>query len=171
MKRALVGLIVVLVMLVPLLMPVMAQALTSQVVTLNATPSFVSIAINNTSWNFASVAAGVDEQTGTGYFGVTDTSSVTVANTIQMTTTWQSSTPGGNIWTYGAAGADTARLLASDGDAAYDVTLATGAPAALHTTGAPGQAWVFEIQLDAPSSITYGDAQGGRFTISSAATT
>lgn len=145
-----------------------AFAATSVVVTVNATPSFISIALNNTSWNFGSVAAGVDEATGTGYFGVTDSSSVTAANTIQMTTTWEATTPGGSVWTYGAAGADTARLLASDGDAAFDVTVATGAPAALHTTGAAGQDWVFEIQLDAPSSITYGDPQGGKFTISAA---
>ena len=169
MKRILVTLVVVLALLVPVLMPVVAQAATTAVVTINATPSYISISVNNTSWNFGSVAAGVDEATGTGYFGVTDSSSVTTANTVQMTTTWEATTPGQSIWAYGAAGADTARLLASDGDAAFDVTLATGAPAALHTTGAPGQDWVFEIQLDAPASISYGDAQGGKFTLSAAA--
>ena len=170
MKRALVGLIVVLVMLVPLLMPVMAQALTTAVVTLNATPSFVSISVNNSSWDFGNVSAGVDKATGTGYFGVTDTSSVQTTNTIQCTTVWAASTPGGSVWTYGAPAADTAQLKASDGDGAFDLTVPSGSSPTLHTTPTGNSNWVFELQLDAPSSITHGAPQGCRVTVSSSAT-
>jgi hypothetical protein len=167
MKRALVGLIVVLVMLVPLLMPVMAQALTTAVVTLNATPSFVSISVNNTSWNFGNVSAGVDKATGTGYFGVTDTSSVQTTNTIQCTTVWEATNPALTKWTYGAPAADTAQLKASDGDGAFDVTVPSGSAPTLHITPTGNSNWVFELQLDAPSSITHGAAQGCKVTISS----
>ena len=170
MKRALVGLIVVLVMLVPLLMPAIAGAATTAVVTLNATPSFVSISVNNTSWNFGNVSAGVDKATGTGYFGVTDTSSVQTTNTIQCTTVWAASTPGGSVWTYGAPAADTAQLKASDGGGAFGVTVPSGSAPTLHTTPTGNSNWVFELQLDAPSSITHGDPQGCRVTVSSAAT-
>jgi len=169
MRKILVGLGVLVVMLSLLLMPVVgAQALTTAVVTINATPSFVSISVNNTSYDFGVVVATVDKATGTGYFGITDSSSVVTANTIQVTTTWEATTPGGNKWTYGAPGADTCQLKASDGDAAFDVTVPVtpAAAEALHSTAAAGDDWVFEVQLDAPASITYGDAQGCKFTIS-----
>lgn len=168
MKKILVGLVVLLALVVPLLMPAIAGAATTAVVTLNATPVFVSITVNNTSYNFNNVTEGVDKATGTGYFGITDSSSVVTDNTILVTTTWESTTPGGSIWTYGAPGVDTCQLKSSDGDAAFDVTVPVtpAAAAALHSTVGAGDDWVFEIQLDAPSSITFGNAQGCKVTIS-----
>lgn len=169
--KVLVGILVMVALVVPaLLFAVPAMALTSVQVTLNATPSFVSIAINNTSWNFGNVSAGVDKATGTGYFGVTDTSSVQTTNTIQCTTVWAASTPGGSVWTYGAPAADTAQLKASDGGGAFGVTVPSGSAPTLHTTPTGNSNWVFELQLDAPSSITHGDPQGCRVTVSSSAT-
>lgn len=161
--RGILPLLVVLAMLFTFSVPVFGA--TTATVTINATPEFISISLNNTTFDFGTVTADTDEQTGTGYFGITNTSTVTTDNTI-VSNDWQST---GTPWTWGAPAADTAQLKASDGDGAFDVTVDEVTPAALKSGVGATTNWVFEIQIDAASSYTHGDAQGTTVTVSASA--
>lgn len=152
--KYLVGLIAILAVV---LMPSMALADTTAGVTIDATPTYIAIALNISTFDFSLVAADTDENTTAGYFGVTDSSTVAVNCTIQCNSTWEG---GANDWTWGAAGADTALIKASNGTAAYDVTIAALATEyELNKSSVAGTDWVFELELDAPSSFTFGNAQ------------
>lgn len=155
-----IGLLVALLLVVLPVMP--ALAATTGIVTINATPSFISISINTVVFDFSTVTAGVDEDTTTGYFGITNGSTVITSTTI-VSNDWQS---GGTKWTWGAPAADTAQMKASDGDGAYDVTIDEVTPVALASATAATTDWVFELQIDAASSYTHGDAQGTTITLS-----
>ena len=69
-------------------------AATTDVVTINATPSYVSISLNVSTYDFSTVEAGVDEQTVDGYYGIDNTSTVTTSTTI-VSNGWQGA--GGRI--------------------------------------------------------------------------
>jgi hypothetical protein len=160
--------IAILIALLLVVIPVgTALAATTADVTVTATPSFVSISNSPSSYDFGAVTEDTDEDTGTSYFSVTNDSSVNITVTIQCTSTWDSG--GGSDWTYGAPGADQAQLKASDGDGAYDVTVPTGSAATLHTTSTAGEDFTWELQLDAPTSFSFGDAQQSTVTISASA--
>ena len=163
MKRTMKRLVIAVILAVVLvIVPVSgAFAATSQNVTVTATPSYVSIANSPGLFDFAGVAAGVDEDTTTGYFTITNTSGVTIDITI-VCNGWTS-------WTYGPAGADTGELQASDGDGAYDVTVDDSTPAALASGVSAGTPVDWELQLDTPSSFSHGDEQTTTVTVSAAA--
>lgn len=157
--------LVIAVVLGALVMPGgVALAATSDTVDINATPSYISISIGNNTFDFGIVTASSTPNSGTGWFVVTNDSTVNINSTIQCTSTWEGGT---NDWTYGAAGEDTAQLKASDGDGAYDITVQTGSAVWLNTTSTEGENWSFELQLEAPSSFTYGNEQTAEITISS----
>ena len=165
--RKVVGLGFLLLALVALLIPTVAGAATTAVGTVTGFSSYISVSLNVTQWNMGVIEAGVDKTTGARYFGITNGSSIPTTNTIQMTTPWHSLVGGGN-WTYGAPGQDTCQLKASDGDQAFDVTVLTGSGTVLHTAGAL-ENWAFELQFDAPSSVTFDGMQSGSFTIAAVA--
>jgi hypothetical protein len=159
-------LIAVLIALALVVIPVgTALAATTADVTVTATPSFISITNAPSTYDFGVITAGVDEDTGTSYFTVTNDSSVNITVTIQCTT-WEG---GDNDWIYGAPAANTAQLKASDGDGLYDVTVLTGSAVNLHTTGTAGDDFTWELQLDAPTSFTFGNQQTSTVTISAGA--
>jgi len=161
--RYFVGLLAILAML---LFPASALAATTQGVTISATPTFISIALNTSTYNFSMVAAGVDEDTASGLFGVTDTSMVIVNTTIQCNATWT----GGAGWTWGAAAEDTGKIAASNGTGAFDVDIAaTSTEYELNTGDAAGADFVFELRLVAPTAFTYGDAQTCQLKLTAAA--
>lgn len=139
-------------------------AATSATVDINATPAYISISVNNTSFDFSTVTADTDEQTATGYFGINNTSSVTSSTTI-VADGWTFVSGGSQSWTWGAPGADTCQLKASDGDGAFDVTVDDSTPIALKSAQAADTDWVFEIQIDAASSYTHGDEQETTLTL------
>lgn len=144
--------------------PVAVLGATSATVTVNATPQFVSISLNDTTHAFGVVAASATPNTGTAHFGITNASTIITDNTI-VANGWT----GGTGWTWGAAGADTGRLKASDGDGAYDVTVDETTPIALKNAVAATTNWAFELQLEAPSSFTFGDIQETTVTIAASA--
>jgi len=109
-------------------------------------------------YDFQTVQAGVNENTGTGYFNVTNNSTVNITVTI-VCNGWTDTTDGTNPWIYGAPAANTAQLKASDGDGAYDVAVDDTTPATLHATSTPGDDFSWELQLDAPTSFTHGHSQ------------
>ena len=119
-------------------------------VTVTATPSWVDISNLPIEFDFGLVTASSTPNTGTGYFTVTDSSSVNVTATI-VCNGWS----GTSSWTYGAPGEDQGLLNASDNDGAYDVEVDDTTPIALHTTTTPGTDWDWELQLEAPSSFTH----------------
>ena len=136
-------------------------------VQIDATPTFIGIALNVSVFDFGLVAADTDENTTAGYFGVTDSSTITINTSIQCNSTWA----GGAGWTWGAAGEDTGKIAASNGTGAYDVDIAaTTTDYELNISASAGDDWVFELELDAPSSFTYGDAQQCQLLLTAVAT-
>ena len=173
MKRLLISVILAVALLV---IPVSgALAAETQDVTVTAVPSYVSIATitsaTGTAFDFAGVAAGVDEQTSNGYFTIPNDSGVGIDITIQCTTAWTS-------WTYGAAAEDTAQLLVSSanggaggstGAGNFDITILTASATLLMDAVGTGTNPTFELQLDAPSSFTHSDSQECTIRLSAAA--
>lgn len=146
--------------------PAVALGATSATVTVDATPQYVSISLNNSTYDFGVVAASATPNTAGGYFGITNSSNVETDNTI-VSNGWEG---GDNDWTWGASGEDTALLNASDGDEAYDVEVDDTTPATLKAAVAAETDWEFELQLECPSSFTYPNAQSTTITIAASAT-
>jgi hypothetical protein len=135
-------------------------------VTVTATPTYISITNNSATGNnydFGVIAASSHNNTSTGYFTVTNDSTVNI-NVNIVCDGWH--TPPTNHWTYASPAADTAELLASDGGGGYGVTVDDSTPALLHTTSNPGDDFTWELQLEAPTSFSYGDQQTTTVTIS-----
>jgi len=152
--------------LVVALIPGVALGATTQGITIDATPSFITIALNTSSYDFGVVVADTDNDTATGLFGVTDSSTVIVNTTIQCNSTWS----GGAGWTWGAAAEDTGKILASNGTGAFDVDIAaTETEYELNISDVPGADFVFELRLDTPSTFTFGDAQTCQLKLTAAA--
>jgi len=162
MKKLFLSTILSLILLLSFAVPVLAE--TSQDVTVTATPSYISIANAPNSFDFGEVDASSTPDTTTGWFTVTNSSSVDITVSIGCNG-WS----GTSSWTYGAPGADTGELDASDDDGAYDVSVPNGSTAVLHTTVTPGANFNWELQLDAPTSFTHGHEQTTTVTISAAA--
>ena len=148
-----------------LLVPTVAQADTSQEVTVTATPTYIAITNAPGTYDFGVITASGTPNTGTGHFTITNGSSVTINVTI-VCNGWSGA---GNSWTYGAAGADTAQLKASDGDGAYDVTVDDTTPAALASNVGAGTNPDWELQLDTPTSFSFGDEQTTTVTVTASA--
>jgi len=153
--------------LVPLVVALMLGALvipggialadTTQNVTINATPSFISISNSPSTFSFGMVAAGANnttENSTTGWFALTDTSTVNVTTTIKVSANWTS-------WAWGSPAPDTAYLVASDGDGAYDIAVPDQPAAAttLHASASIGEDWTWEIGLEAPTEFTTGSIE------------
>lgn len=143
-----------------------ALAATSQNVTVTATPTFISITNDSATGNnfdFGVIAASSTPDTTEDYFTVTNDSTVNIDVSI-VCDGWAGTT----AWTYGAANPDTARLNASDGDAAYNVVVDDTTPATLHTTATAGADFTWELQLETPTSFSHGAQQTTTVTISAA---
>ncbi|MBA7635474.1 hypothetical protein ES703_43078 [subsurface metagenome] len=166
MKRRMKRLVIAVILAVALAIVPVSGVLadTSQDVTVTATPSYVSISNSPIDFDFGTVAAGVDEDTGTGHFTITNGSTVTIDITIVCNGWSGGTTP----WTYGPAAADTGELKASDGDGTYDVTVDDTTPAALASSVSAGAPVSWELELDAPISFSHGAEQTTTVTLSAA---
>jgi len=168
-------LITILVIGVLLLCPTTsALAATSQDVTVTATPSFISIGNSPGSYDFGLIIESGTPNTGTGYFTVSNNSTVATDINIGCNGWSGGSTP----WTYGASGADTGRLLSSatqggaggsTGAGNYDVAVPNGSTALLCDALAATTGFAWELQLEAPSSFGHGDEQTTTVTITAVA--
>lgn len=155
MKGKILGLVLALTLILVGGIPTMAA--TTQDVTVDATPEFISITNAPSTFDFLTVAAGVDENTGTDYFTITNSSTVATDIDIRAITGWEG---GANDWTWGAAGADTGKLAASAGTGLYTVDIAavdTDYELIDNLGATTNDDW--ELKLVAPSSFTYGNAQ------------
>lgn len=133
------------------------SAATTQDVTIDATPEYISISNAPSTFDFLTVAAGVDENTGTDYFTITNSSTVPTDIDIQALTGWEG---GANDWAYGASGENTGKLAASAGTGLYDLDIAlvdTDYELIDNLAATTNDDW--ELELVAPSSFTYGNAQ------------
>ena len=155
--------VIVMSLLVAILPVGLALAQTSQDVTVTATPSFISISNSSGTWPIGTVSANSTPNTGTGHFTITNTSSEAIDISINCTD-WT----GGPGWTYGAPAADTANLTASSGDSTgggssgaglYDIDVPVGTGALLIDAVAVAVDPTWELQLNAPTSFTFGDEQ------------
>lgn len=148
----------------------LALAQTSQDVLVTATPSFTSITNAPDNWPIGTVSQGETKNTGIDYFTITNDSSVNMSISINCTG-WT----GG--WTYGAPAADSGNLTASSGNSTgggsggaglYDISVPAGPGALLIKAVPPGVNPNWELQLNAPTSFTFGDQQQTTVTITAA---
>jgi len=131
-------------------------------VTVNATPAYVVITNNETSYDFGVIAEGSTTSTTTSYFSISNNSTVGITITIQSTD-WDSI---GTNWTYGQPGTDTGNFTAySDNTAGWTIGIPYPGAANLYT-GVPVSTNVsWGLRLNAPSTFTHGDEQSANITL------
>lgn len=138
-----------------------ALALTTADVSVNATPSYISIsiAVDNQTYSFGTVATSATPSTGTSYFPVTNLSTVITNQSIKVTSaTWT----GGTGWTHddtATAGADTVGLTANKGGAWGVGDVIVKAAAAFNNIAASQAVttdYSFGLKLYAPTSFSDG---------------
>jgi len=143
------------------------SAATTQDITVTATPTFISIVVDNLTMDFGAVAASSTPNSTTDYFTITNSSTVITDITLTALTGWDG---GANDWSWGAAGEDTGKLAASAGTGTYSVDIAAvDTPYEIIDSLAATTNDSFELQLVAPSSFTYGNEQTVVVRVTSAA--
>ena len=153
---------IVLLALLSMLVPAQVFASTNADVTVNATPEYISIAVNVTTYNFTAVGAGTWTNTTTGHFGITNTSTVTTNNTIRvLASTWV----GGTAWNHaedGVPGSNKVALKSNKGGTwgTGDVIVAYTTPLVLASNQAATTDWAFGLALGAPTEFSDGVQKG-----------
>jgi len=141
-------------------------AATTQNVTINATPGWVSISNNLTTFDFGTVLADTDENTTLNGFNVTNEGSVACNITIGCNG-WAKD--GSTNWTYGAAGSNTGQLsFALSAGSFPGTTIPSGSTVSFKTDLDNGASQQWGVQLDAPNAFTHGDAQQDTITLTAA---
>lgn len=150
------------------------EAATTQDVTVNATPAYITISNAPSTYNFGVISEGATANTTNGYFTITNGSTVNIDISIQADN-WTSS---GSAWTYGNPGADTGNFDASSanggvggssGAGAWDISVLAYSDTLIcdNVTTVTNPTW--ELQLDAPSTFSHGDAQVNTVTVTGTA--
>lgn len=169
MKRLLISILLALVLIMGTSIP--ALAATSVDISVTATPTYISISCDQSSYDFGTVVASTDENTATNWATIDNTSSVQTDQTISVTSaTWS----GGVTWTHSdtaTAGADTAGLKANKGGTwgVNDVIIKNASPNFIAENQAANTDYSFGIKLIAPSSFTDGVEKSITIRISAAA--
>ncbi len=140
-------------------------------------PATPDIAINHNSYDFGVVTANSTPNTGNSYFVLTNSSPMTID--INIKSNGWTHTTGSNDWTYGTPiGANKAFIKASSanggaggstGEGDYDIMVLNGSDTLLCDNVGVGTDPAFELQLNAPSSFTYPDAQQTTVTLTATA--
>lgn len=155
-KRILIAAMIVVILNMAFVIPVFAD--TSATVTVTYTVEYIAIADNVTAYDFGTVATSSTTDSLTGYFGITNTSSVQTDNKISVTgDTWT----GGTAHTHSntaTAGADTVGLKSSNGDGAFDVVVQadSAVPQYIQEDIAASTNWTYEMRLLAPTGTSDG---------------
>jgi hypothetical protein len=156
-----------------LVLTLLVTAATSQNVTITATPEYMDIANAPGSFDFLTVAAGVDENTGNDYFTITNGSTVVIDIDIQCNG-WS----GVSSWTYGVPGADQGRMQASSGEGGvggsggsgtYDIQILDSVDTLIMDAVGTSTNPQWELQIDVASSFTFGDEQTSTVTLTASA--
>jgi len=132
-------------------------ALTTADVTVNASGAYVALTCSPDTYAFGIVATSSTTSTATGYFTVTNSSTVTTNTTIKVVGDW---TSGGTGWTAsddGNAGNNTAALKASKNTGAFDVIVKKTAPFInIATSQGALTDFQWELRLLAPTEFSDG---------------
>ena len=156
MKRILIATVLALAMV---LVPVSGlAAATTADITITATPAYIAITCDQSSYDFGVVTASSTPSTATTWATVTNQSTVETDQTIAVTTTTWS---GGVTWAHSesaTAGADQAGLLANRGGTwgVSDITIKNASPNYLYENKAAGGTYQFGLKLVAPTSFNDG---------------
>lgn len=137
-------------------------------VTVTATPTYIAIVNAPDTADFGLVTEGGTPALSGGetHFTITNSSSVAIDTTIKCNG-WS----GTSSWAYGASGADQGQLLASNGSGGYTITVPEDPTTiALHSNVGTGTNPQWGLQLEAPSSFSYGYEQTTTVTITAAQT-
>jgi hypothetical protein len=142
-----------------------ALAANTQTVTVTATPTYISITNSQSTFGFGVVAAGSKPNTGTGWSTITNDSTVTIDINIKCNG-WDG---GANDWTYASPATDDTGYLAasgtfggtggSGGAGLYDVEVLNGVDSLLCDNLAVGNNPAWELELNAPTSFSFGNQQ------------
>lgn len=154
-------------MLIPFAIPQPVHAATTADVTVNATPSYIAISCNVSEYDFGTVATSSTTNSSTGYFGITNTSTVQTDQTISVTSNWT----GGVGWTHAedaSPGADTAGMMAARSGQSW-VTVTSGNPPYVYENCAALTDYTFGLSLLAPTSYSDGVEKSITVRVSAAA--
>ena len=169
MKKLLISLLVALTLV--LLPATGVFAATTADVAVTATPAFIAITDNVTSYDFGVVAASSTTQSNEDWVGITNTSTVQTDITIAVTSaTWA----GGVTWTHSdtaTPGVDTAGLNSNRGGTlgVSDVIVKFNAPNYIYENCPASTSFTYGIQLLAPTSFGDGVEKSNTVRISAAA--
>lgn len=135
-----------------------ALAATDADVDVTATPAYIAISDNATSYDFGVVSASSTPSTSTSYVAITNNSTVQTDITISVTT---ASWAGGVTWTHSETatpGADTAGLESNRGGTwdVGDVIVKNAAPNYIYENAPALISFNYGLQLIAPTSFSDG---------------
>lgn len=166
MKLRIIGFLMALVLV---LIPVSSVAAgTTADVTVNATPAFVSISVNVSTYTFGVVAVSTNYSTGQGQFNITNASTVQTDQTISVTgTTWTGGTP----WAHaedGVSGSDIVALYASNNTGVFNIIVKNGTPNYIYENKAAGGSYLFELRMKTPTVFSDGVVKANTVRVSAA---
>lgn len=133
-------------------------AATTANVTVNATPAFISISVSPTTYSFGVVQTSTNASTTTGYFTITNGSTIVTNQTIGVAnSTWL----GGTAWAHsntGTPNTDQVGMYASKNTGTFDtiVKLYTNSPNKIASAQAAGSPYNFELRIMTPTSFSDG---------------
>lgn len=171
MKRLLISILLALVLIMGSSIPALAATYVD--ISVTATPTFVAISCDQSSYDFGTVVASTDENTATNWATIDNTSSVQTDQTISVTASvWDGGA--GTDWTHSdtaTAGEDTAGLLANKGGTwgTGDIIIKNASPNYIAEDQAANTDYSFGIKLVAPTSFTDGTQKSITITISAVA--
>lgn len=153
MKKLLLSLVLSLMLVVGLVSPVLAA--TDADVDITATPAYIAISDNASSYDFGVVATSSTPTTDTSYVAITNTSTVQTDITISVTA---ASWAGGVTWTHSdtaTPGADTAGLESNRGGTweSGDIIVKNAAPNYIYENCPALTDFDYGLQLIAPTSF------------------
>ena len=152
MKRSLGLLIACLLVLVP---TGIVGAATTADITVNATPEYITISVNQSTYDFSTIAESSVTNTTAGYFGITNGSTVQTDQTVSVTSTnWT----GGVGWVHSdtcTPGTATAGMKAQRVGQSW-VIVKNAAPNYIYENCPASTSYSFALSLHAPTTFTDG---------------
>ena len=154
MNKRLIGFLIALFLI---LMPTgLVSAANTADVTVNATPSYISISVNQSTYAFGVIAESSVTNTTGGYFGITNDSTVQTDQTVSVTSTnWT----GGVGWYHNetcTVGTATAGMKAQRVGQSW-VIVKNSSPNYIYENCAADADYAFDLSLHAPSTFTDGE--------------
>lgn len=151
-KRIIGFLVALLLVLVP---TGLVGAATTADITVNATPEYISISVNQSTYDFSTIAESSVTNTTAGYFGITNDSTIQTDQTVGVTSAnWT----GGVGWVHNATctpGTATAGMKAQRVGQSWVIVKQTS-PNYIYENCAASTSYSFALSLHAPTTFTDG---------------